>query len=573
MRILLFILGCLSFLGYYFYLIKRLRVHVFIAPALLITGLSVLMHLAGTHNILKLGFLSILLGGVYALWNLRKDISPAPFRGYAFAFFCVGLLVSYLLYYIWGANYADGDTMTHWALVIRSIYQENRFPNFLNTNIVYQGYPLAAAIWSYFGMQFLGYGEAQALFLQGLWQVLAGISLFSLNKENSKRGYILITLFIFYFMRGLDTLVVDRLLSFVALAGLCALWDKRTDVKNLAYYSLPYILCLPLIKSSGLIFAFYILFALFLLQKQNLGLRKAFLQTSLYLGICLFNYYLWYAFTQIVYEDAGVSRHALSIGAVQMVMKHREPGDYLAIAQNFLQKCFSAEAYMEWIALGLLTFLVLFLYFSEERKKGLFSTYFLLLACYLVFKVFLLLFYLGNMPGKGALEVNSYSRYQQSFDILLLGFCLGLAFHMGILAKHWKGKKSLLPSVALVLFLLILTPGIPKKLQRPDYATGGTHRKLLSLIADSNNGLAVGQKNICYNADPFTNLWMRFTFEHLDATGAQDAETIASALSENPEGFEYAILLKKDPEILALLNEKGLPEDSVVLALPQNNQP
>lgn len=167
--------------GYFNYLVNVKQIPVFIAPSVIITAICAAMYLCGLINVMPIGvYVSIGTGIILGL-KYRKKFCFAVIRENKFAIALCLLLLVYLIYYTYSGVYMDGDTMTHWGVIVRSVCRDDRLPNFSNMEIGYQSYPPATACWIYFLLKIFGYGEGKALFAQGLWMLACAISCFSFN--------------------------------------------------------------------------------------------------------------------------------------------------------------------------------------------------------------------------------------------------------------------------------------------------------------------------------------------------------------------------------------------------------
>ena len=252
-RIVLAVALIMGFAGYFNYLVNVKQISVFIAPSVIITAICAVMYLCGLVNIMLFGLYTVIGVGIILVWYYRKSICFDEIRKNKFAVMLCVLLFIYLIYYTYSGVYVDGDTMTHWGVIVRSMCQDNRLPNFMNTEIAYQSYPPATACWSYFFLKVFGYGEGKALFAQGLWMLTCAIACFEFNKTKSKWGSMLAAVCVLFSLRWLDSLVVDVILALSVTAAAVGIYEYRSDIQKQLFVVLPFMLVIPMIKNICLL--------------------------------------------------------------------------------------------------------------------------------------------------------------------------------------------------------------------------------------------------------------------------------------------------------------------------------
>lgn len=561
-------LGLLSFFGYFHYLTQRQRMSIFMAPVFIITCITGIMHFAGILNILQLTWLALLCGGLYCLWIQRRELTLRMFRGYGLPLLMLLLLLGYLLYYIWDGLYPNGDSMTHWGIVARSIVYEDRFPNFMNKDVLYQSYPLAVAVWCYTVLRFIGYSEAHVMFAKGLWILACAASLYTLNRSRSKWGYALITLLAFYVMRSPHDLRVDILLGLVTGSGLLMISEQRHSAKGILYTLIPFLIVIPLIKNSGLLFVLFLMLAAAYALRRGESRKTAFRYTVLFGLVALLSFYLWYAHSKLVYEDANMTRHALSMGSIQMVTRYRTWADVQVIWTGFVRKWFDYNQSLEWIVLPLFLVIMALAWKKHDKHKAILHLALCLLCCYALHKLSLFLMYALNMHEVD-IRINGYERYQETFSIIVLYVSLWAGFEFGVFEK--KDNPRCIPAVSysavLLSMLLILSQVSWANIQRPNYQDDTVHRTLYRMIQSPDTPLAAGQKVIVHHSDYFTNIYTRFTFENPDIDKHWNIDAVREALETNKENYQYLIILEHDEEIKALLKAFSYPEDAQIIPL------
>lgn len=216
------ILLAVSMYGYIRFLCGKIRPEF--APAVLFAGVGSVIFLSGILNIMKETAVVIVLGGLaLTVRSIVKKETPRPLICPAFFFYiAAGGLFFILLYDVKFNNY---DSFSHWGVVLKSMLQKNRFPNFEDTYITFQSYPTgsASAVWFFEKIAGLR-SEWSQCWVHTMIQVGMLISLFAFAKGvlgNITAACVSLILFtsIANAQTALNGLLVDNLL---AVAGLAA---------------------------------------------------------------------------------------------------------------------------------------------------------------------------------------------------------------------------------------------------------------------------------------------------------------------------------------------------------------
>lgn len=555
-----------SMFGYLNYLINRIKISVFIAPALLITSICTGMYLSGLINIMPLGIFLTITGGYYLLIKYRKCFSLSFLKGREFAIALCLLLIVYLLYYTTGSAYEDGDSMTHWGVIVKTMYRHNRLPNFANSEITYQSYPPAAACWIWFVQYLLGYGEARALLAQGLWMTTSVICLFAVNKTRSKTGDLLVFLIAFYLLQGLDSLRVDGLLALVVVAAIVVIVEEMEHSRRMFGMLIPFLLVIPMIKNSGLLFAYFVAaIAVYLTLRNNKFEKTAMLRSAAYVLLPAASWKLWSAHIDMVYAYAKFSRHSLSLTYMKNVFGDKSVEDIKAIINRFISKWFSFDNGHEWIVLILVVLISIIALFACDKKKEIKRSLLVNIGLYGIYKIGLLLMYLTNMPGQGALEIAGYARYQKTFTMVQL--CMALIVYLVYVQSDVK-KIRATSSRALCFVLLLAFPiafisNSYQELMRPDYVNGGINR-ITQNYMKTVPGFDLGDKVILYDSYGFSGTFAGFALDNSQCTATVDLERIKEALTTNSERYRWLMVTENDDAIQNLLKELNYAEHCVI---------
>ncbi|MBE5833952.1 MAG: hypothetical protein E7309_04885 [Butyrivibrio sp.] len=562
----------ITFCGYVLWLRKKFDLSIYIIPAIIVNAITSVMLVSGLLNIMPIiaGVL-ILLGFVlfYKYFDVAKDIanhiSKNVFPMIIMSFFCI-----YILWYLWGGVYSDGDTMNHWAIIVREMIKDNRLPNFTNTAIAYQSYPPATACWIYFVDLVIGYSEMNSLFAQSFWILSCVISLFSINKKRFVVIDLFVSVFFVYVLVGtscgLDTLKVDTLLGLTAMAGMIVVYEIGA---NFWYIALFFCISLTMVKNSGILFSFFLIIEYLIIHyyKDGCYSRSIKRRSGIAFGTSAFIFLLWQKHIAMVYEEASATRHGLRLGSMKGIFDARSMDDVISLIKNFFIKWFTInnQSY-EWIFLLILTilFTVVLLVLSDKRK--IWIIYISNLAAYLVYKLGLLGMYMFNMPGDEAVEIAEYVRYQEAFNLLLF---VSIIYYIKLLLdSDLKNSYKRL----IIIVLAVLSAGVcllyfNKVITRPDYTNGGLHRKLYSLIMNPEEEISYGDKVLTYDQYWLQVYAVKYSMDNYDCKVTYDVDVLEEALTTNENEYDYIYISTLDDTVVDLLRQYSYGEDTFLISL------
>ena len=219
--ILKFILLFLILFGLAQFLSYRLKIKSEFLPVTVLTGVGVIMFLAGLLNMMPEAVTLLTLfsfGSVGYIFlrerSLKNIFSPGLF------FFLLG--AAYLAYFLRGLQLEYYDDFSHWGLIVKEMLLTDRLPNFSSKMITFQAYPPGTAVVLYFTGKILGNTESVMLFGQGLFYLSCITPLFALIRKKQYLSWLLIVPATLYFLTGnlgVVALSVDTLLSLLGLAG------------------------------------------------------------------------------------------------------------------------------------------------------------------------------------------------------------------------------------------------------------------------------------------------------------------------------------------------------------------
>lgn len=571
-KMILCLLLVMCLIGYFNYLVNVAKIDFWLTPAIIVASITAIIYLAGLINIIPVAEYLIIAFGVFLLFFYRNKISFLPIKENIIPGIMVLGLLAYVIWYNRGAIYPDGDTLNHWAWIVRSMIADDRFPNFMN-RIIYQSYPPATACWTYFGMKIIGYSESKALILQNLATICYISSLFSLNKKHDVVGNVVAFLAMIPFLREFDGLKVDIILGAAAVAGFVVIAELYKRSKTMFLVLIPFAITITMIKNSGALFAVFFIITV-TIAVNSTGEKKQFIKYGLSLsGITFAVWYLWQRHIKMVYINPTESRHSMSLDYTTSVIESRDSGYMVDILKNFVKKWFTANSSHEWILLALLVILTALAMIKEKDKKKVLTIPLCFGIYYFVYKIGVLAVYLINMPGE-VLHMPSYERYHFTFSLVMIGALVWIFFrYLYTPDSSTAVLKYGSAAVLSVAVLFVVRSDQRNIFARPDYAHDGSHRLMETMIKDSSNNLGYGDCVLGYHHDT-TNIvedYVIYTTDNWASLGTDDPERVREALTTNEHGFDKVVILAEDENVEAVVKECGYGDsyDSGVIELPK----
>lgn len=416
-----------SFYGYLRLLMKRIRPEFGIA--VIFSAAGNLMFLAGILNLMpEMAFALYVSGIVLGVRSVRKR---EPLREAVTAGTCFfGLMDVFLFVLLYHDKFLHYDNFSHWALVLKVMLAEDRFPNFLDTNIMFQSYPPGSAAFIYYIVKAAGAGPewlqmyAQAVFMAGMASCLFAFA------GKQAMGILSAAVLSVMLLAGnvpLYDLLVDTQLPLTALAGLafCACYrdmpaqaDGGDGLKAKAWYTAAFTTFLITIKNSGVLFVCIIL--LYLLLRRRERAVEAARELAAPLLCPLAALVLWKKHVSLVFEKGLSAKHSMSVRNFRAVFGEKSAEDLNMIARSVWDRVVTLSN----PALYILLFLVLLLALQSRKKKTdredirLAVTAF---AAYFLYQLGMLGMYLFSMPLGEAAVLAGYNRYYRTILIFIAG--------------------------------------------------------------------------------------------------------------------------------------------------------
>lgn len=458
LRILLCLLALmLSNLGYWEFFRSKYKLNLYFLPAFTIGVQFLVLFAAGLLNFLTYGAAAVFLCGLLLLVKTLREQKLAFFSryinwGYGF------LAVSFLLVFwsVRGQVVSGYDNFTHWALVVKNMLQTNRFPNFADSVIGYQSYPLGSSAYLYYVCTLVGKTEDVMLMAQGFMMLCMLLPAFAFAERRRPLCTVLIAIMancLLCYNITLYDLLVDSLLPLTGMAACLFVYHNflREDASEETgiLCAIPLVCLTAQLKNSGIFFVI----AVVVLLLAVLLKKKADPRSTLLAGVSPFVInFLWNRHCDYVFPSALEGFHALSTNNFSNTISQKSPEDIRFIAECVLNYVFGRQE-LRWLLVCVLILGITAL--VTEGRKGIrgFGAF---AACaaglYLLYAAGITGMYLFSMSLGEARVLASIDRYMKTMDIAI--YYLSGCYALTLISRIEKPRKAAVTSIALTILAL-----------------------------------------------------------------------------------------------------------------------
>lgn len=455
-KLVLFI--CSTF-GYCELLTKKARIKPLFAPATVICSQVSILFLSGVLNCLKEASIALWFGGIVLflcyLYKQKQTIFLKYIHdvcGWVY-FFLVILICAIALK---GVIFTHYDNFSHWAIVVRSMIINNRYPNFEDSLILFQYYPLGSATYIYYFSKTTSTAESVQMLAQVFMMTAFLLPVFAFVKKNRKLFLVfmvLFTNFIFVYNIKIQDLLVDTLLPIVGVAAIIVpfydyVFNKESNEKTSVLWSILFSITLVQIKNSGIFFFIGVITLL-----VYLGFKKVitFQQTLVSILAPLISVYIWKKHCLYVFSDAATSKHAMSMDNYKNVFGAKGSQEIYFIIKQILYQAFQGRQILT-VFLFLLIAGVITCIFVKDKKSLFWKVLLICVSMYVIYMVGMTLMYLFSMPGDEATSLAGYVRYRKT--ILISIYYVIVIYYAIIFSNVDKRNKIFVLSLICVLCML-----------------------------------------------------------------------------------------------------------------------
>lgn len=400
----------------------RGQIQTHFLPSLTIAVQVSVLFLAGLWNLLpEAAGILYLLGFLGLFLRVFQEKSLVFLRKYAdFGYAALLMILMGSALAVRGKMFLQYDNFSHWALVVQEMLINNRFPNFADTLIHFQEYPLGSAAYIYYFAHWVGTTEPLQMLAQAYAIAAAILPLFSRvtgRKPLCCAALLGFAWFVFDYNTAITDLLVDTLLPMV---GMCALLFAVTHCKGGCgkfelFCAACYSVWLVQVKNSGIFFLLPIVLVIFPYAHR----QKNRLPSLACLLAPLVSLVLWQKHCAYVFPAAASTTHAMTLSNYQVTLQGKSAEEILTICRSFLT--FAATYRGLWLTvtfcavLGGLVFLL-----NRPMGKGFIRIALFSAGLYLVYQLGNLGMYLFSMPTVEALHLGGVERYTKTVLLAIL---------------------------------------------------------------------------------------------------------------------------------------------------------
>lgn len=444
----------ISVCGYLLFIGKHIRMEFTLGA--FFSGLCSVMFFAGILNILAETAFAVWLGGlILAGVSIYKREFLKPLLCPGIIIFAVFTLLFLLL--IHGRKIIEYDDFSHWALVTKLIYNQNRIPNFSDLTIRFQSYPTGSASLLYYFMKMSKISsEWFQIYVHALFAIGMLIGLFAFVKSWWGILFSLATTGILLLCNnGLFNLQVDTLLPISALGAMFLCYYYRDDLGKKYFWLIPHLITMVSIKNSGFLFAVYLLiYAMFTLRKK---------EWRPYLILCsvpAITLLLWQKHVMLTFSNGLTTKHAMSVEGITSGYLQKDAQEVMVVVRTYLEEVVSFENPAIYLGCLILLLIIAAKMQHCEKWRDIAGLAAFIGGCYGLYTMFMLGMYLTTMPYREAARLASFARYHRS----ILIFCGGLLYlavtEVGKQFNRAQYKKVAIGLLSLLLFYKAMYPGL-----------------------------------------------------------------------------------------------------------------
>lgn len=574
LRVFLFII---SMTGYMVFLVRKFHIKMEFSPAIFCAWTSNLLFFAGLLNVMQEISIIIFGGGIILLVYSLKE--KKTFSNHSLLIYSLYVFVLfYFVILLRDAHFWFYDNFSHWGTVVKVMLRNDRMPNFSDTIMEFQSYPLGSSLFIYYVCKIVGNAEGCYLWAQFVMIISFLFTLMSFVKE--KKWWCATVVFAcsaFFLARNTDILYlcVDNLLPAAGVAAFAVIYFYRQEPRKMILFSFGILATCINIKNSG--FFFFAVCVLFIIAYEwdYIKSHKIEFFTKI-IAFPLLVLYLWERHIALVYTSAATSRHSMSLEYFSETASEKTIADITGIIRVMIQQfCSFKSNSFRTLCLAIVIFAAI-----EILSKFGSLTHYLKRVCavfgiIITYHFGLFIMYIVSMPtAEEALRLAGYDRYEMSEVLFIYGiltvFLLDVLSDVKVKTLH--NKVMNLASYVL-LFIVYFAPIIVAG----DYSvlyTKQDYKNMDRYILDhliSEYNLPEKKSYLIYSSDRELGYLCRVGIYELFTTNIHPISSLDNVETSNLlEQYEYLIVLNNGLQIREYLLSLGydIPQnDSFVVYL------
>lgn len=456
----------MSIFGYLLYFKKKTKLPYELLLPIIFSLIGILMFLSGILNIMVIATILICLTGIVLFIQkiIKKEFELKKLLNINFLIFLIVFI--YISIVCSRMQILHYDNFSHWGLIVKSMFLENKLPNFENPLITFKTYQPGSACFIYYFGFISGKSEASMIIAQNYMLIGYLFSLFAFTnkKTKSKKNYILKALLIAFYIFILfgnvpfNELLVDTLIATISISTFAIMYHFKNNLKKAFIYNLPTLIFLFLVKNTGIVLVGFSCLGLIYLGYKNKQLKKGFIYALLTGIVVIAFFYIWSRHVSYVFGYSGLSsKHSLTPDNIISELKNKGLDNIIEFCKIYIKHFIDIvnnipNKYMIGINIGIISMIV---FFKKHRKH--FTTCLIISnVIYFMYYAILGIMYLLSMPWKEAIILASFDRYMLTIIFIIIGIVL-LFFINIVIKEKLISKKSVIISSGLIISILFIT--------------------------------------------------------------------------------------------------------------------
>lgn len=571
-----YILLFISLIGYFVFVRKTFNIKTELIPILIFSTTILILYIGALLNVLLVSSIVILFTGIGLLlyYIVSKKINFSDILSIftpgiiVFILSCIVIIIFYS-----NTKLVSYDNFSHWGLLVKQMWMDNRLPNFSNIMINFKSYPPGSALFIYYITKIIGQTEGNMLIAQNILALSCILTLFSFIRNKKFIGYYIIVIVLSPIMLSLPSnmkdLLVDSLLALFALANSALIIYYKSDLKKASLLSIPIMTSALLIKNSSVIFNIFNIILLLIIyiktDKVNRKSNRSLIFIILSALIPFISLFLWSKHVKLVYpiETLSSSKHAMNLSYYSQTLLGKSSGDIKSICSIFLAK--ATDLFDPGNTLFLIWNIIIISFFAlnnyiNKIKSWKFVFYLLFVdIAYLLYQLGLLGMYLFSMPTGEAMVLASYGRYNSTIITYIIGLLIILIFKELFSKKNQSVilKWIVTVSICIVAAYTFTTSNLINRLSlKPSVYSNivDTFDNSIANIEDTQNKSFVVYSPFSEKDGGYTHYLSRYklyTNKIKVVPSFKDKEEFDTIIKD----FNYLIVLEDNEEINELLNQ------------------
>lgn len=363
----------------------------------------------------------------------------------------ISILFIYITFVSISMHLTHYDNFSHWGLIIKTMFQYNRLPNFENNYIFFKGYQPGSASFIYYVGTLLGKTE-QAMIIGHNYLILSYLTILFNNIKKDKYKYIFLVVAFYLFISatstiGFNDLLVDVLISVQLISALIIMNNYKNNIKKAFLYTLPIYLYLYLVKNTGLLFDFILSIYLIYLSYKNKNIKEGIKYSIISFLISILFLLIWQSHVTLVYGHWALNtKHNLSIQNYYSTFTNSNI-NISSFIISYIKHIFSLTiTNIYFIIFNILS--IIFIYLTDKKNKKLIIT---LDIIYILYVILLGILYIFSFPYEEAKIFAGYNRYIMTIIFVIIGLFINYII-------TYKDKFNYKNIYIIIISILLLIP-------------------------------------------------------------------------------------------------------------------